>query len=125
MIQTHSRYKRHRAPPARYMSLNESAADYTREPLLVTKSSVLGRRTETRKAADVNASDGHWKIKRRAFFLHIGRTEIDHDLLVRRTETVVADRGKNTVSGFAHRRIRQSNDDDLTVSTGRDVHFDI
>src|SRR5262245_32264916 len=38
MIQTHSRYERHRAPPARYMSLNESAADYTREALLVPKS---------------------------------------------------------------------------------------
>ena len=37
-------------------------------------------------------ADGHWEVERRAFFFHIGGTEVDHNSLVGRAKSIVADR---------------------------------
>jgi len=78
-----------------------------------------------RKPLATQNTDGHGEIERRTFFLYVRRTQINHDLLVRCSEAIVANCGQDAVSGFSHRCIRQANNDNLSVSACRDVYFDI
>jgi hypothetical protein len=70
-------------------------------------------------------ADGHWKVKRRPLLLHIGRSQIDNDPLIGRSESVVADRGKNAISRFAYGGIRKADNHDLPVSARSQIDFDI
>ena len=53
-------------------------------------------------------ADGHGQVERRAFLLHIGRREIDRDVLIGKGETVVANCGDDSIARFADCSIRQS-----------------
>ena len=70
-------------------------------------------------------SNRHRQIERRTFFFQIGWSQIDNDALVRCPESVVTDRRKNSIPGFPDRRIRQADDNKLSVASSGNVDFDI
>lgn len=77
------------------------------------------------QAVAAQNADSHRKVEGRAFFLHIGWAKVDYDTLVRSSKAVVTDCREDSIPGFAHSSIRQTNDHDLPISASRDVHFDI
>src|SRR5438105_4296838 len=70
-------------------------------------------------------SDGHRQIERGTFLLQIRGPEVNNDPLVGRSESIVANCGKNAVPRFANRGVGQADNHKLTVASRRNVHFNI
>ncbi len=58
------------------------------------------------------------QIEARAFLFDIGRREIDRGPPARPKIAAVADRGRDPIAAFLHRRIRQSDDHDVGIAVG-------
>jgi hypothetical protein len=58
------------------------------------------------------------EIEARAFLLNVGRSEIDRCAPARPIVTAVADRGRDAILAFLHRRVGQAHDHDFGVAAG-------
>jgi len=70
-------------------------------------------------------SDSQRQIERRTFLLHIRGCEIDGDGLIRKCESVVANRRDDAASGFSNRSIGKTGNVKRSVGSGGNVDFDI
>src|SRR2546422_10443307 len=70
-------------------------------------------------------SNCHRQIECRTLLLHIGRAQINDNALVRRAESVVADRRKYAIPGFPNGCIGKPDDNELSVASCGNIDLDI
>src|SRR5215831_3745298 len=70
-----------------------------------------------KKPESAEDSDGHRKIKGRAFLFYIRGSEVNDDLLIRSTVSIISDRRKHAVFRLPNRSIRQTDNYSLAIAT--------
>src|SRR2546422_4168944 len=70
-------------------------------------------------------SNCHRQIECRTLLLHIGGAQINDNTLVRRAESVVADRRKYTIPGLPNGHIGKADDDELSIASRGNIDLDI
>ena len=70
-------------------------------------------------------ADRHGKIESRTFLLDVCRREVDGDVLIRKRESIVADRRHDAIARLADCGIGQSDNREASVVSSREIHFDI
>lgn len=69
---------------------------------------------------------GHRQIEARAFFAHVGRSQIDGHRLIRITESGIDEGALDALPAFADRRVRHADHDEIASRPGRvHIHFHV